>query len=139
MIIGYTTGVYDLFHVGHLRLLKRAKALCDRLIVAVTTDELMIDTKGHSPVIPFAERFEIVKNIKCVDVVLVQRDMDKLSMWKKLNFDVLLVGDDWFGTAKWRQYEKEFKPFGVSIIYLPYTKGISSTLINKSLGKIKNR
>lgn len=133
MIVGYTTGVFDLFHIGHLNLLKCAKGLCDKLIVGVTTDELMLECKGRKPTIPFEERIEIIRNIRFVDAVLVQKNMDKLSIWKKIKFDFLFVGDDWYDTAKWRQYEKDFEPVRVKIIYLPYTKRTSSTLINNRL------
>ena len=130
--VGYTTGVFDLFHVGHLRLLKRTKEKCDKLIVGVTTDEL-VSYKYKNAVIPFEERIEIIKCIKYVDEAVPQTSMDKMEAWEKLKFDVLFVGDDWKGTDKWNQYEKEFEKVGVNIIYFPYTKGISSTLINEIL------
>lgn len=132
MIIGYTTGVFDLFHIGHLNLLKNAKGMCDRLIVGVSTDELA-KYKNKLPVIPFVERFEIVRNIKYVDAVVPQEDMNKLLMCKKLKADILFVGDDWYATDKWEAYEKEFHEAGIKIIYFPYTKGISSTKINSIL------
>ena len=128
--VGYTTGVFDLFHVGHLRILKRAKQNCDKLIVGVTTDEL-VAYKYKKAVISFNERVEIVKEIKCVDRVVPQKSMDKMEAWKKIKFDVMFVGDDWKGTEKWSQYEIEFEKVGVKIIYFPYTKGTSSTLINE--------
>lgn len=131
MIIGYTTGVFDLFHMGHLNLLRRARSLCDKLIVGVTTDELARKEKGDAPTICFWERAEIVRNIRFVDMVMIQKDMDKFYVWSKIKFNILFVGDDWFGTDKWKKYEKEFKPIGVKIIYLPYTKGISSSLIRE--------
>lgn len=132
MIIGYTAGVFDLFHIGHLNLLKNSKGMCDRLIVGVTTDEL-VKYKNKSPVIPFTERIEIVRNIKYVDAVVAQEDMDKLLMCKKLKVDVLFVGDDWYATDKWEEYEKEFQEAGIQIVYFPYTKGISSTKLNNIL------
>lgn len=131
-VVGYTTGVFDLFHIGHLILLRRAKALCDHLIVGVSTDEL-VRYKHKSPVIPFEERIEIVQNIKYVDMTVPQVNMDKMEAWLKLKFDVMFVGDDWYGTEKWTAFENEFKEKGVKIIYLPYTKGTSSTLINNIL------
>ena len=130
--VGYTTGVYDLFHIGHLRILKRAKERCEKLIVGITTDE-MVSYKYKKAVIPFEERVEIVSCIKYVDNVVPQISMDKMVAWEKLKFDVMFVGDDWKGTDKWNQYEKEFGEVGVRIIYFPYTKGTSSTLINKVL------
>ena len=130
--IGYTAGVFDLFHIGHLRLLNKAKKQCQKLIVGVTTDEL-VSYKFKKAVIPFEERIEIVSCIKFVDEVIPQISMDKMATWKKIKFDAMFVGDDWKGTDKWFQYEKEFRKVGVSIIYLPYTHGTSSTLINQIL------
>ncbi len=138
MIIGYTTGVFDLFHIGHLNLLKNAKGMCDKLIVGVTTDELMIKYKKKKAVIPFEERIEIIRNIKYVDAAIPQETMDKFEAWKKLKFDLMFVGDDWYQTEKWEKFEEEFKRVGVRIIYFPYTKGTSSTLINEVLNKIRN-
>ena len=135
--IGYTTGVFDLFHVGHLRLLKRAKEKCIKLIVGVTTDEL-VSYKYKKAVIPFEERLEIVSCIKYVDEVVPQESMDKMSAWEKLKFNVMFVGDDWKGTHKWNEYEESFKKVGVSIIYFPYTKGTSSSLINDVILDLRN-
>lgn len=132
MIIGYTTGVYDLFHIGHLNLLKNAKGMCDKLVVGVTVDEL-VTYKGKKAMIPFEDRIEIVRSIKYVDAAVPQYDMDKLAACKKLGAAMLFVGDDWYETEKWRQYEKEFEEAGVRIVYFPYTKGISSTQITKAL------
>lgn len=137
MIIGYTAGVYDLFHIGHLNLLKNAKGMCDKLIVGVTTDEL-VQYKGKKPVIPFVDRIEIVRNIKFVDAVVAQEDMDKLTMCKKIKANVLFVGDDWYKTEKWEAYEREFDEAGIKIVYFPYTKGISSTQITKALKAIRS-
>lgn len=132
MIIGYTAGVYDLFHVGHLNLLKNAKGMCDKLIVGVTTDDL-VAYKGKHAMIPFEDRLEIVRSIKFVDAVVPQSNMDKLTMCKKLGASYLFVGDDWYGTDKWKEYETEFDKAGIKIVYFPYTKGISSTKITKAL------
>ena len=132
MIIGYTAGVYDLFHIGHLNLLKNAKGMCDKLIVGVTTDEL-VSYKHKRAMIPFEDRIEIVRSIKYVDAVVPQEDMDKLTMCKKLKANVMFVGDDWYDTEKWQQFEEEFKEAGIQIVYFPYTKGISSTQIAKAL------
>ena len=109
--VGYTSGVYDLFHIGHLNMLRNAKSLCDKLIVGVTTDEL-VSYKKKKSVIPFHERIEIVRNIKCVDTVVPQENMDKLTQWKKLKFDVLFVGDDWYDTEKWKEFEASFNDVG---------------------------
>lgn len=137
MTIGYTAGVYDLFHIGHLNLLKNAKGLCDKLIVGVTVDEL-VTYKGKRAMIPYEDRAEIVRNIKYVDAVVPQYDMDKLTMCKKLGASMLFVGDDWYGTEKWENYEKEFHEAGIEIIYFPYTKGISSTQISKALNAVRD-
>lgn len=136
MIIGYAAGVFDLFHIGHLNLLKNAKGMCDKLIVGVTTDDLVL-YKGKRAVIPFSERLEIVRSIKYVDAVVPQEDMDKLTMCKKLKANVLFVGDDWYASEKWENYEKEFQACGISIVYFPYTKGISSTLLNNTLKNLR--
>lgn len=136
MIIGYTTGVYDLFHVGHLNLLRNAKGMCDKLMVGVTTDEL-VKYKNKKPVIPFEERIEIVRNIKYVDMAIPQKEIDKFEAWKKYKFDVLFVGDDWYQDKYWEEMEKKFKKVGVKIMYFPYTKTTSSTLINNTLNKLR--
>ena len=132
MTIGYTTGVYDLFHIGHLTLLKNAKSLCDKLIVGVTVDGLVL-YKGKHAMIPYSDRAEIVRSIKYVDAVVPQYDMDKLTACKKLGASILFVGDDWYATEKWKKYEEEFAKEGIKIIYFPYTKGISSTRITEAL------
>ena len=137
MIIGYTTGVFDLFHIGHLNLLRKAKEQCDYLIVGVSTDDLVMYKHKHA-VIPFEERMEIVKAIKYVDEVVPQVNMNKMEAWEKLHFNVMFVGDDWKGTPKWDEYERQFAEVGVNIVYFPYTKGTSSTLINEVLLKLRN-
>lgn len=140
MVIGYTAGVYDLFHVGHLNLLKNAKGMCDKLVVGVTTDEL-VSYKGKQAMIPFEDRIEIVRSIRYVDAAVPQYDMDKLTACKKLGATVLFVGDDWYGTEKWQNYDKEFAEAGIRIVYFPYTRGISSTKITAALngaGKAQN-
>ena len=136
--IGYTTGVFDLFHIGHLNILKRARLECDYLIVGITTDELAMSIKGEKPFIPFEERMEIVESIKFVDEVVPQTSYNKMEAWNKLKFDRMFVGDDWYKTDKWQELESEFKTFGVKIIYFPYTKGTSSTIINEILLNRRN-
>ncbi len=135
-IIGYTTGVYDLFHIGHLNLLKNAKGMCDKLIVGVTVDDL-VAYKGKQAMIPFEDRIEIVRSCRYVDAAVPQYDMDKLTACKKLGAKVLFVGDDWYGTDKWKEYEKKFKKEGIRIVYFPYTKGISSTKITHTLQQVR--
>ncbi len=136
MVIGYTTGVYDLFHIGHINLLKNAKSMCDKLIVGVTVDEL-VAYKGKKAMISFQDRLEVVRSCKYVDAVVPQYNMDKLTACKKLGASFLFVGDDWYGTEKWINYEKEFAEFGIKIIYFPYTQGTSSTQIRKALDAVR--
>ncbi len=136
MVIGYTTGVYDLFHIGHLNLLKNARGMCDKLVVGVTVDDL-VTYKGKRAMIPFEDRIEIVRSIKYVDAAVPQYDMDKLSACKKLGASILFVGDDWYASEKWEQYEKDFEKESIRIIYFPYTKGISSTQITKALNSVR--
>ena len=136
--VGYTSGVFDLFHVGHLNVLRNAKSYCNKLIVGVTDDEL-VRYKNTKSVIPFDERIEIVKHINFVDEVVCQSNMDKMSMWNKLKFDVMFVGDDWKGTDKWNKIEAQFSKINVDLIYFPYTKGTSSTLINSTLESLRKK
>ena len=133
--IGYTTGVFDLFHIGHLNILKKAKEQCEFLIVGVTTDELCKKRKNKVPIICEKERIEIVRAIKYVDTVVEQVDMDKLAMIKRYGVDVVFVGSDWKGTPSWKQYEKEFAKEDCEVIYLDYTDGISSTILRKRLNR----
>lgn len=135
--VGYTTGVFDLFHIGHLTLLKNAKGICDRLIVGVTVDEL-VSYKNKKAVIPFAERLEIVRSIEYVDAAIPQYDLDKFEMWRKLRFDVLFVGDDWYQSNQWVDLEEKFDEVGVQVVYFPYTRGTSSTLINETLRRLRD-
>jgi len=130
-IIGYTSGVFDLFHVGHVRILKKAKKYCDFLIVAVTTDSLVKKRKNKNPVIPYKERIEIVKSIKYVDMAVGQSNMNKKLAFDKYKFDIMFVGSDWKGTAKWNELEKYFEQKKIKIKYFPYTKSTSSTKINR--------
>lgn len=134
--IGYTTGVYDMFHIGHLNILRRAKEQCDYLIVGVSTDELVLREKEKMPVIPYDERAAIVGAIKYVDQVVPQIDKDKLGAWEKLHFDKMFVGSDWQGSKQWEQYEQALVPRGVEIVYLPYTEGISSTELTQYIKNI---
>ena len=140
MIIGYTTGVFDMFHIGHLNILRRAKEQCDYLIVGVSTDELVERDKLIKPTIPFEQRIEIVKAIRYVDEVVPQRDKDKLSAYLNMGkrFHKMFVGSDWKGTPQWDRYEQQFAPYGVQIIYLSYTEGISSTYLRKELASGNN-
>lgn len=136
MIIGYTTGVFDLFHIGHLNILKRAKEQCDYLIVGVSTDELVESYKNKRPVISYEERSEIVRAIRYVDEVVPQIDRDKFAAWEKYRFNRMFVGDDWKGSPLFDEMEARFKPHGVEIVYFPYTKGTSSTFLKATLNRI---
>lgn len=135
-IIGYTTGVYDMFHIGHLNVIRRAKENCDYLIVGVSTDELVKAEKNKVPVIPYEERVEIVKAIRYVDQVVPQENKNKLAAWEKYRFDKMFVGSDWQGTPQWEQYEREFAEVGAQIVYLPHTDGISSTQLTEFIKEI---
>lgn len=136
MIVGYTTGVYDMFHIGHLNILKRAKEQCDYLIVGVSTDELVQHDKNKTPIIPFEERCAIVEAIRYVDKVVPQTDKNKFAAWEKYHFNKMFVGSDWKGSPQWNRYEKQFAPVGVEIIYLDHTDGISSTILRDKLNMI---
>lgn len=131
--IGYTTGVFDMFHIGHLNILKRAKEQCEYLVVGVTTDELCYSRKNKYPIVNESDRMTIVQAIKYVDKVVLQKDMDKLKTVKELGVDVVFVGSDWEGTPSWKEYEKQFALIDVRVVYLPHTDGISSTLLRKKI------
>lgn len=131
-VIGYTTGVFDLFHIGHLNILRRAKEECDYLIVGVTVDEL-VQYKGKKAFIPYEERKAIVEAIRYVDKVVPQTSMDKMEAWKKYHFNKMFVGSDWKGTDVWNNWEREFGKLNVEIVYFPYTKQTSSTELREAL------
>lgn len=133
MIIGYTTGVFDMFHIGHLNILRRAKEQCDYLIVGVSTDELVEKDKHKKPIIPYSDRCDIVRAIRYVDEVVPQFDKDKLGAYNRLptKFHKMFVGSDWQGTPQWQEFERQFAPLGVEIVYFPHTDGISSTILRK--------
>lgn len=135
-IIGYTTGVFDLFHVGHLNVLKKAKEQCDYLIVGVSTDELVKQYKNKIPVISYEERKAIVEAIKYVDEVVPQENRDKIAAYEKYKYDVMVVGDDWKGNELFETVEKYLNERGASVCYIPYTKGTSSTKLTEVLDKI---
>jgi glycerol-3-phosphate cytidylyltransferase len=135
--IGYTTGVYDMFHIGHLNLLRRAKEQCDYLIVGVSTDELVMKSKNHLPVIPYEERAAIVAAIRYVDEVVPQVDKNKFGAWEKYGFNAMFVGDDWKGKPLFMEAEKKLNEVGVDVVYFPYTGHISSTMLREKLDKNK--
>jgi glycerol-3-phosphate cytidylyltransferase len=133
--IGYTAGVYDMFHVGHLNVIMNAKQYCDYLIVAVSTDEVVIKNKNKKPIINYEDRARIVEAIRYVDKVVPQVDYsDKKSAAVRYDIDVMFVGDDWKGTEKWNRIERELAEVGVDVVYLPYTQSISSTILKEKIG-----
>lgn len=133
--IGYTTGVFDMFHIGHLNILRRAKEQCECLIVGVTTDALCYLRKQKYPIIPQQDRMAIVEAVKYVDKVVEQRDMNKLAAVESYKADAVFVGSDWKGTDAWQKYEKEFAEIGCTVVYLDHTDGISSTILRDKINK----
>jgi len=136
MKIGFTSGVFDLFHIGHLNIIKKAKKNCDFLIVAVTNDNLAFKLKNKKPVISFKERYEIIKSIKFVDKVVEEKVDDKILAKKKYNFNIIFKGDDWKNSKKWKHLKKELNRLNTEVVFLKYTKNTSSTLIKKVCEKI---
>ena len=131
--IGYTTGTFDLFHVGHLNILEKAKENCEYLVVGVSTDELVKEYKGEFPIIPFEDRLRIVKSLKCVDQVIPQKTMNKLEVLTEINYNVLFHGDDWKNTKMYNEIEEKLKQKGVSCVYFPYTKSVSTKSIKEKI------
>ncbi|RBM19082.1 adenylyltransferase/cytidyltransferase family protein [Streptomyces sp. PT12] len=131
--VGYAPGVYDLFHVGHLNILRHARSHCDYLVAGVVSDEMATLAKGRPPVIPLVERLEIVRSIRHVDAAFVETVPDKLQTWQQVRFDVLFKGDDWRGTPKGERLERDFATVGVRIVYFPYTVHTSSTQLRAAL------
>jgi len=132
-IVGYAAGAFDLFHVGHLNILRQASAHCDFLIAGVVSDELCLATKGRLPVIPLQERLEIVSHISYVDRAVAEVHPDRLDTWQDTHFDVFFKGDDWKGTEKGRRLERDFSSVGVEVVYFPYTVHTSSTALRRAL------
>ena len=137
--IGYAPGVYDMFHIGHLNILRAAAERCDHLIAGVVSDELTLAVKGAGPVVPLAERLEIVGSIDCVDEARAETLPNKLDTWREVGFSVLFKGDDWRGTPKGRRLEADFAAVGVEIVYFPYTLHTSSTLLRQALERMRGR
>ena len=132
MTYGYTAGVFDIYHPGHATLLERARSRCDHLTVGLSTDALA-EYKGTTPVMTYAERSAVVRSVRWVDSVVPQSSLDKFEAWRRLKFDVLFVGDDWYGEPNWKRYEQQLDEVGVAVIYFPYTESISSTEIKQRL------
>ena len=135
MIIGYTQGTYDMFHIGHLNLIRNAKKQCDYLIVGVNTDELVKTYKSKTAIVPLAERMDIIDSIKYVDKVVACDTLDKVKMQKELHFNKIFIGDDWKGNERWARTEKEMKELGAEVVYLPHTDGTSSTILREKLNE----
>jgi glycerol-3-phosphate cytidylyltransferase len=134
-VLGYVPGAWDMFHIGHLNILKRARERCDRLVVGVVTDEALHNAKGKDPVVPFEERCEVVASLALVDEVVADFSSDKLEVWSRVHFDVLFKGDDWRGTAKGDKLERDMASVGVAVSYFPYTAHTSSTLLRSMLAE----
>lgn len=133
MIIGYTQGTYDMFHIGHLNILRNAKTQCDYLIVGVNSDELVLEYKKKQVIVPCEERVDIISSIKYVDKVVICNTLDKTNAFNQFNFNKLFIGDDWQGTARWIETEKSLNRLGVNVVYLPHTNSTSSTLLRTKL------
>lgn len=136
MRIGYAPGIYDMFHVGHLNILRHAASRCDRLVAGVLTDEMTAAAKGRPPVVPHVERLEIVASIRCVDDVWAEAVPSKIDTWRSVGFDILFKGDDWRGTAKGFRLEQDMATIGVEVVYFPYTLHTSSTLLRAALERL---
>jgi glycerol-3-phosphate cytidylyltransferase len=134
-VVGYTAGVFDMLHVGHLRLLEQARAHCDRLVVGVTTDELCFRRKSKTPLISYEDRVAMLRGLRVVDEVVPQRQMDRLAAWDRIRFNVTFVGDDWRRSESWKAYEVLFAGLGMHVLYFPYTEHVSSTLLRQRLSK----
>jgi glycerol-3-phosphate cytidylyltransferase len=134
--IGYVPGAFDLFHIGHLNILRQAKENCDYLIAGVAADDVLIRHKGVTPVVPLLERLEIVRNIRYVNMAHAAMTNDKIEIWKELRFNVLFKGDDWRGTEKGSKLERDFTEVGVDVVYFPYTKATSSSALRRTLQNI---
>ena len=131
--VGYVPGVFDMFHIGHLNILRNARLACDYLVAGVVSDDRAFDAKGQAPIVPIAERLEIVSSLRFVDEAIVEDVHEKLEMWERIRFDVIIKGDDWRGTAKGDKLERDFAAVGVEVVYLPYTMHTSSTMLRRVL------
>lgn len=130
-VVGYAPGAYDMFHIGHLNILKRASLECDRLIAGVVSDDVVLKAKGKLPIVPFEERLEIVRGIRYVDDGIPDLHTDKFESWRHLRFDVLFKGDDWRGTERGVKLEAQLREVGAHVVYFPYTIQTSSTALRK--------
>ncbi len=133
--VGYVPGIFDMFHVGHLNILRNARLVCDHLIAGVVSDDLSTKVKGKMPIVPLNERLEVVRSIRYVDEAVEEDVAEKLDMWERLHFNVIIKGDDWRGTAKGDKLERDFASVGVEVVYLPYTVHTSSTKLRQVLDR----
>lgn len=133
MIIGYTQGTYDMFHIGHLNLIKNAKKLCDYLIVGVNSDALVETYKNKKTIIPIEERVAIIEELKSVDKVIICNTLDKIAIVKEMNIDKIFIGDDWKGNPRWEKTKQEMAKIGIEVVFLPHTDGTSSTMLREKL------
>lgn len=127
--IGYTQGTFDMFHIGHLNLLHQAKAMCDTLVVGVNSDRLVNEYKHKTPVVSEQDRAAIVRELRCVDEVVICNTLSKSDAWQRLHFDAVFIGNDWQGNDRWRKTENDLKPLGAEVVYLQHTDGVSSSLL----------
>ena len=134
--VGYAPGIYDMFHVGHLNILRHAKSQCDVLIAGVVSDEMCELAKGRRPIVPEGERLEIVRHISFVDEAILEVVPNKLETWRRTPFDVIFKGDDWRGTPKGDRLERDFAAVGVEVVYFPYTVHTSSTMLRRALSAV---
>lgn len=137
--VGYAPGVYDLFHIGHLNILRHARSRCDYLVAGVVSDEMAELAKGRPPVIPLVERLEIVRSIRYVDAAFVETVPEKVATWQQVRFDVLFKGDDWRGTPKGDRLERDLGQVGVEVVYFPYTVHTSSTQLRGALDALATK
>lgn len=136
--VGYAVGAFDLFHVGHLNILRQARSRCDFLIAGVVNDDLCEAGKGRRPVIPLSERLEIVQSIAYVDRAVEENHVNRLESWEELGFNVFFKGDDWRGTAAGNELERQFSAVGVAVVYFPYTLNTSSTILRRTLNNLNS-
>lgn len=136
MIRGYVSGVFDMFHVGHLNIINRARENCDHLIAGVVSDEVVVAAKGHPPIVPFPERLAIVGALRAVDEVVIDAHVDKFDTWHQLHYDVIFKGDDWRGTPKGLRLESDLESVGARVHYFPYTPSTSSTQLREVLDRL---
>ncbi|MCK9899967.1 cytidyltransferase [Parafrankia colletiae] len=134
-VVGYVPGAYDMFHIGHLNIIRRARDACDRLVAGVVTDDVVLAVKGRPPVVPLSERMEIVGSLRMVDDVVADPHRDKFDMWPTVRYDILFKGDDWRGTTRGRKLEADLSTVGARVIYFPYTIHTSSTLLRRFLSQ----